>query len=173
MTSQRLLALIDVDGVLNPYGAPSCPPGYTEHELFEGEQVRVNPAHGALLRRLVPHFDLVWATSWEQDANRLLAPLLGLPALPLVEFPPHPGGHYDKFPEIARAVGDRPAAWLDDLHSEAAFTWAAGRREPTRLVPVDPCTGLLEEHIDEMLRFALETGAAAGDRTGSAAPSPE
>ena len=173
MTNPRLLALIDVDGVLNPYGAPACPPGYTEHELFEGEQVRVNPAHGALLRRLVPHFDLMWATGWQQDADRLLAPLLGLPELPLVEFPPHPGRHYDKFPEIARAVGDRPAAWLDDLHSEAACTWAAGRREPTRLVPVDPGVGLLEEHIDEMLRFAREFGTAVRGRSGPAAPSPE
>lgn len=155
MAIEQPLTLIDVDGVLNPYGAPVCPPGYTEHELFEGEFVRVNPDHGRLLRRLIPHFELIWATSWEHEANRLLVPLLGLPELPVIEFPPY-GSYTDKFPTVARAVGNRASAWIDDLHSDEAHDWAARRQASTRLVPVDPAVGLKEDHIDQLIRFAQE-----------------
>jgi hypothetical protein len=29
--------LLDLDGVLNPFAAPSCPDGYQERVFFEGE----------------------------------------------------------------------------------------------------------------------------------------
>ena len=42
--------LLDVDGVLNPFAAPACPPGYTEHDFFPDEEpVRLRPAHGPWL----------------------------------------------------------------------------------------------------------------------------
>lgn len=44
----RPLLLLDIDGVLNPYGTPNPPVGFTEHHLFAGEEpVRVDPAHGS------------------------------------------------------------------------------------------------------------------------------
>jgi hypothetical protein len=85
------LLLVDVDGVLNPYAAPACPAGYTEHVLFAGEEpVRVCSAHGQWLPELAGRFDLVWATGWGDNANRLLAPLLGLASLPVIGMPPPP-----------------------------------------------------------------------------------
>jgi hypothetical protein len=79
------LLLLDVDGVLNPYAAPACPPGYTEHDLFPGEDpVRVCAGHGPWLRELAARFELVWATAWCDEANRLLAPLLRIPELPVI-----------------------------------------------------------------------------------------
>ena len=55
----RPLALIDVDGVLNPYGTPGCPPGYIEYELFPNEDpVRVHPGHGVLLLKVAEFADL-------------------------------------------------------------------------------------------------------------------
>lgn len=67
------LLLLDVDGVLNLYAAPCCPPGYTEHELFPGEEaVRVCAAHGQWLAELAIRFQLVWATAWGAEANRLI-----------------------------------------------------------------------------------------------------
>ncbi len=77
------LLLLDVDGVLNPFAAPACPPGYTEHEFFPGEDpVRLCAAHGPWPRELATRFQIVWATAWGDGANRLLAPLLQLPSLP-------------------------------------------------------------------------------------------
>ncbi|MEU1626151.1 hypothetical protein ABZ746_12660 [Streptomyces sp. NPDC020096] len=77
------------------------------------------------------------------------------------EFPPHPGDHFDKFPTIARAVADRAVAWIDDLHSDFARSWAARRQISTRLVPVDPAIGLTEDHIHQFLQFAQELDESA------------
>jgi len=84
VTSSLPLLLLDVDGVLNPFVAPACPPGYTEHEFFPGEEpVRLCSAHGPWLQELATRFQIVWATAWGADANRLLAPLLQIPDLPV------------------------------------------------------------------------------------------
>src|ERR1700689_4784255 len=75
MAASLPLLLLDVDGVLNPFAAPACPPGYTEHEFFPGEEpVRLCSAHGPWLQELATRFQIVWATAWGADANRLLAP---------------------------------------------------------------------------------------------------
>ncbi len=39
VTSWLPLLLLDVDGVLNPFAAAACAPGYTEHEFFPGEKL--------------------------------------------------------------------------------------------------------------------------------------
>jgi hypothetical protein len=99
------LLLLDADGVLNPYAAPCCPPGYTEHELFPGgEAVRVCAAHGRWLAELAARFQLAWATAWGAEANRLLAPLLEIPELPVIGFPPVPFHPRDKLPAGRRRV---------------------------------------------------------------------
>ncbi|GAB4048257.1 HAD domain-containing protein [Catellatospora paridis] len=147
----KALALIDVDGVLNPHGTAACPPGYTEHELFPGELVRVRREHGPLLLRLSTRYELVWATYWEHEANRLLAPLLGLPRLPVIHCAGPPGSHQDKLLGIAPWVADRPLVWFDDLHSAAAHEWAASRTALTRLIHVDPIAGLTGDHIEQAL----------------------
>jgi hypothetical protein len=96
-TGSLPLLLLDVDGVLNPFAAPACPPGFSEHDFFPGEEpVRVCPAHGPWLQELATRFRLVWATAWGDDANRLLAPLLQVPELPVIAFPPVPFDPRDK-----------------------------------------------------------------------------
>jgi hypothetical protein len=156
----RPLALIDVDGVLSPYGATTCPPGYEEHELFPGEElVRVHPGHGRLLQQLSEFADLTWATSWDEEANRLLAPLLGLDPLPVIQCHMAHLGHYDKFSLVVRGVQNQPLVWFDDLHSAAAVAWAAAREHPTRLIHVDPAVGLASSDID-LARDFLQAVAA-------------
>jgi hypothetical protein len=156
LPGDRPLALIDVDGVLNPYAAAACPPGYAEHDLFPGdvEPVRVCPDHGRLLGRLTARFDLVWATSWEDEANILLAPLIGLAPLPVIRCRVPGVGYHEKLPAIAAAVAERPLVWFDDLHSVTATAWAAGRAAPTALIHVDPAVGLTDEHVDHALDLA-------------------
>src|SRR5690606_20586468 len=56
-------------------------------------RVWLDPDHGPALSALP--FDLVWATTWEEEANAFVAPLLGLPELPFIAWPeprPEPGG---------------------------------------------------------------------------------
>ena len=154
----RPALLLDVDGVLNPYGTATCPEGFTEYDLFPGEgPVRLRPAHGEWISELRHVFDVAWATAWNDDANRLLAPLLGITALPVVTMPPPPFQPRDKVPPIARFAGQRPAVWIDDLHPEQAWTWSASRREPTLLIPVAPAVGLTRQAVDQALTWARRT----------------
>jgi hypothetical protein len=149
------LLLLDVDGVLNPYAAPACPPGYTEHALFDGEEpVWICAAHGQWLRELAARFELTWATAWGDNANWLLAPLLGLASLPVVVFPPPPFRPQDKLPAVRRFAQNRPLVWIDDQLSPEAHGWAARRRTPTLLIDVDPAEGLTRLVVEQALQWA-------------------
>jgi HAD domain in Swiss Army Knife RNA repair proteins len=149
------LFLLDVDGVLNPFAAPACPRGYTEHELFPGEEpVRLCSAHGSWLQELATRFQIVWATAWGADANRLLAPLLRLPELPVIAFPPAPFHSRDKLPAIVRYAGQRALVWIDDALPPEAHFWAAHRHPPTLLISIDPAEGLTRPAVDQALRWA-------------------
>jgi hypothetical protein len=151
---------MDVDGVLNPF--PHAPRGYEEHDLFPGQEpVRLRPAHGAWLRRLARDFDLVWATAWGEAANRHLCPVFGLPALPVIEFPPVPFEPREKVPAIRAYVGDRAVAWIDDVVTREARAWATSRAAPTLLIDVDPATGLAWEQGRRLGRWHTSFGQAA------------
>jgi hypothetical protein len=87
----RPLLFLDVDGPLIPFRArpgaarfapaqPAGPAGSSGNPLID----RLDPADGRRLLALDCH--LVWATTWMSDANAFIAPRLGLPALPVVDF---------------------------------------------------------------------------------------
>jgi hypothetical protein len=99
---------------------------------------------------------VAWATSWNDDANRLLAPILGIPPLPVLTMPSAPFQPLDKVPVIAAAAAERPAVWIDDAHTPEALDWARDRREPTLLITIDPEIGLGREAVDEALRWVTE-----------------
>lgn len=158
------LLLLDVDGVLNPYKISSAAleqAGYQRRitTITSGTYpVWINSAHGQLLGQLAEEtgLELAWVTKWGEQANQHLAPRLGLPRLPVIDF-----DHGDpawKFPAVLAYAAGRPLAWLDDelgaLGDRAAFL--AGRGEvPTLLRDVDPLHGLLGEDLDAVRRWAL------------------
>lgn len=157
----RALGLLDVDGPLNPTdGKPTRRPhGYTTHRLrpvgFEHAKnplrVWLAPEHGPMLRRWAERLDveLVWATTWEHDANRMIGPVIGLPELPVIEFGQHPGTIEGwKYPAVAAYAAGRPLLWFDDdfrarrlQEAQAAFL-EARKGVPTLLHHVDPRIGL-------------------------------
>ncbi|GAA1987647.1 HAD domain-containing protein [Kitasatospora viridis] len=154
------LLLLDIDGVLNPFAAAACPPGFREYRFFLGEDpVRLNRAHGPWLAALAGSFELVWATGWEEEANRLVAPVLGLPRLPVITFPPKPFAPSAKVPAVAAHVGDRPAAWIDDALTPQAHTWAAARRADTLLLGADPAVGLTRAMVHRLTAWSEPAGA--------------
>ncbi|MEU6776371.1 HAD domain-containing protein [Streptomyces sp. NPDC046759] len=125
-----MLLFLDVDGPLVPFGAAdrACP-------VYEGPPAlvgahpllnRVDPALGARLAAL--GCELVWATTWMDDANVVLAPWLGLPPLPVVAWPDddEPPGpvHWKTRPLIAWAAG-RPFVWVDDEITGTDRAWTA------------------------------------------------
>ncbi|MEV4251550.1 hypothetical protein AB0J52_00110 [Spirillospora sp. NPDC049652] len=73
----------------------------------------------------------MWATTWTTDANDLISPRLGLPQLPVVEWPEpsdvdehdeRMGLHWKTRHLVAWAAG-RPFAWLDDELTDTDRTW--------------------------------------------------
>jgi hypothetical protein len=158
----RPVLLVDVDGVLNPWLADSCPDGYNEYRFIPGERVLLSPGHGELLTSLATAYELVWATAWEHRANQLICPVLALPELPVIEFPLD-GRHqlFRKLPAVIDAVGERPCAWIDDEHQPDHYTWARQRGVPTLLIDIDPAEGLTRGVVATLADWAVRLGAGA------------
>ncbi|MBA9054480.1 HAD domain-containing protein [Streptomyces murinus] len=145
-----MLLFLDVDGPLIPFGAvdhaypvhDGPPVPVVEHPLL----TRVDPALGPRLAAL--GCELVWATTWMDEANAVLAPWLGLPALPVVRWPDEDGPpvppHWKTRPLVTWAAG-RAFVWVDDEIGEADRAWVAVHHPgPALLHRVDHRYGLTE-----------------------------
>jgi hypothetical protein len=173
---------VDIDGVIN---AVSLTAGADPDEWAHVFEIRTKDGRGPFLIR-VPRgtrerlelleqvFDMVWATTWMDQAAALLCPRLGIglrwPFIDLTrEIELTWAGTWEtetwKLPGIERwAKGtDRPIAWLDDDLGGDAERWARGRSEavaPTVLVPTDPSTGLSDDEVGVLLSWARSLSEA-------------
>jgi hypothetical protein len=117
---------------------------------------RLNPEDGRQLLAL--KCPLVWATSWMDEANEVVPPRLGLPELPVVQWPgtddqTAPGLHWKTAPLVAWAAG-RPFVWLDDEISEADRRWVAAHHPVRALLHrVDPDVGLAAADFARVRRW--------------------
>ena len=109
------LLLLDIDGVIALLGPGNGEP--TFDAVVAGYPVTIAVAAQERVSRLANAFQIVWASSWMQDAAEALGPLLGLPDdLPFLRFDPEADRDAPtyKLPVVKRFVRDRPAAWVDD-----------------------------------------------------------
>jgi hypothetical protein len=135
--------------------------GFTAHDILDFT-VLLSVTHANWLHELSSTYELVWATTWEHEANRHIAPLLELPQLPVVEFTGYQARPDDpklpvldlftgrKWAPILRYAAGRPFAWVDDVMPERLVTRARLRRDRL-LLQVDPAHGLRREHVDRLL----------------------
>ena len=154
----RPLLLIDVDGVLSLFGFSHFPPAGLLPTAVDGVPHLLSPHAGALLVRLSQTFECVWCTGWEERAEEHLPRLLGLPGgWPHLAFDGAPGAgprHWKLGAIESHAGPDRPLAWVDDAFDASCDDWAAARPAPTLLVRTDPATGLRDEHVTRLERWA-------------------
>ena len=183
-TNDKPLLLIDVDGPLNPMSMsnraavragfrayktnPLTQDGRYWKDVF-GDYLKVHlkREHGEQLLALSDVFELVWATTWEHDANTFIGPRIGLPELPVVEFtkllqqfpePPEPGLHWKTAVITAYArVRDRPFAWVDDeMRGVDGVYFARWHMHPFLAKWIDPAVGLVEKDFRELRQWAEE-----------------
>jgi hypothetical protein len=153
----RPLLAVDVDGVISLFGFDQPPTGAAARfELVDGMVHCISLAAGERLLRLGEHFDLAWATGWEDKANDYLPIILGLPELPCVRFEDAArfGSAHWKLGPLEEFSGDRPLAWIDDSLDESCYEWAKARAAPTLLVPTESALGLEEAHTEALIAWA-------------------
>jgi hypothetical protein len=84
------------------------------------------------------------------DANEFVAPRLGLPRLPVVEWPEGPAddgprGLHWKTRHLVEWAGHRPFIWVDDEISDMDRQWVAAQHQGSSLLHcVDPNEGLTD-----------------------------
>jgi hypothetical protein len=152
----RPILAVDVDGVISLFGFERPPDrAVARFELIDGMVHCISLAAGERLLRLAEHFELVWASGWEDKANDYLPALLGLPELPHLRF----GGarfgsaHWKLGPLDGFGRG-RPLAWIDDSFDTSCYEWAERRPEPTLLVPTESHRGLEEAQVEALVAWA-------------------
>jgi len=148
---------VDIDGVISLFGAETPPDrAFTKLELVDGVPHLISLPVGGRLVRLGEHFELVWASGWEDKANFYLPALLGLPELPHVSFDGavRAGAAHWKLGPLDEYAAGRPLAWIDDNFDESCYEWARERVEPTLLVPTEPHLGLEQVQVEALTAWA-------------------
>ena len=161
MTAEaKPLLAVDIDGVISIFASESgfdaqmSQPGRFEYRLIDGIPHCISLAAGDRLRRMRPHFEMFWASGWEDRANDHLPDLLGVPELPWLklEGTPSDDRHW-KLEPIDRYAANRPLAWIDDALDRECFEWARSRLAPTLLLETDPRHGFEETHAEVLLQW--------------------
>jgi hypothetical protein len=153
----RPILAVDVDGVISLFGFDEPPVGgQTRFELIDGMVHCISLAAGPRLISLSDHFELVWATGWEDKANDYLPNILGVPELPHLSFDGAArfGSAHWKLGPLDEYGRGRPLAWIDDSFDDSCFTWAEEREEPTLLVPTEPHRGLEDGQVEALMAWA-------------------
>ncbi len=156
------MLFVDVDGVISLFDFPPGGDFPGAAHSVDGILHCIATDCGERLRRLDEHFELVWATGWEEKANEYLPLILELPfkELPSLTFDGRAvfGSAHWKLGAIDEYAGGRPAAWIDDNLDERCRAWAADRNAPTLLVQTEPSTGMSDEHVEQLLQWAKQHG---------------
>ncbi|MEV0008492.1 hypothetical protein AB0M10_21065 [Streptomyces sp. NPDC051840] len=165
------LLFLDVDGPLLPFGASpqQRPDGYPVYEAAHASVgaesnplvTRIDPSYGP--RLLTLPCELVWATTWMSDANDCVSPWLGLPELPLVDWPDpapeEPPGLHWKTPGLVGWAAGRPFAWVDDEITDTDRAWVAAHHPPglALLHHVEAWRGLTDADFDALDTWLRQT----------------
>ena len=170
------LVLIDIDGVLNAFRAPTHRIG--QQLLASNSHQRVDVAgrytvvldkrHPEWMRELEKRGDVRWATMWMHNAAPVFGAVAGIGQdWDFIDFVEHnnyaprartgAGVVNYKWQGILATVGeDQPLVYVDDDMQPAHHDWAAMRNEagiPTLFIQPDPKDGLTRKQFDRVVAF--------------------
>jgi len=155
----RPLPFLDVDGTLLPFAGAARQMDDDANPLL----ARLDPKHGRRLAALP--CDLVWATTWMADANEVLAPRLGLPELPIVDWPDDDdddGRLHWKTRHLVESAAGRSFVWVDDEITDVDRNWVAAHHSaPALLHRVDPRRGLTDTDYTAIAEWLMTDGSTA------------
>jgi hypothetical protein len=187
--------LLDVDGVINAIGTkpdPSVWPrdtwSHTRVSVTDGSSWPILTASPVIDFLRAAHdsgaVEIRWHTTWQSDAPKVLAPLLGLPDWPVHPCPEFHGavnavggssvgpGAWWKLPAALRVVHDenRRLIWTDDdLHMESfsrnglgGLTLGGHPAGSTLLVSPHVRLGLTKKHLTQITEFIGRADLLAG-----------
>ncbi|MEU1982749.1 HAD domain-containing protein [Nocardia sp. NPDC019395] len=150
---QQPLLFLDVDGPLLPFGED--PGGEPRNVASNSHFWRLGLEVSRRLSELP--CQLVWATTWEDEANAEIAPRLGLPQLPVVRWPEPSAEHEHedqwfglcwKTRTLVDWAAGRPFAWVDDEITAADHAWVATQhRGSAFLRHVESFRGLSDDDL--------------------------
>lgn len=175
--TERPLILLDVDGVLNPFRRPS-PDWFKTKCSVDGRSYNVilHPGHGAKLLDLAAATgaELVWATTWEHDANTEIGPKIGLPELPVIDVDrDHQHLHLrdlvrHKTPHVADWVKGRPFVWFDDYltHRDEEYLLAHEGVGDFLIIHVDDGLGITDDDLTEARAWLTHRPSATEEGEG-------
>ncbi|MGI8631832.1 MAG: hypothetical protein ACR2NA_04700 [Solirubrobacterales bacterium] len=157
-SSDPVLAL-DVDGVISLFGFES-PSGEPPGKLIQvdGTPHCIALDTGPRIRRLGEYYQLIWASGWEERANDHLPFVLDINKLPYLSFGGSArwGTAHWKLEQLESFAAGRPLAWVDDSLDQSCFAWARQRTDPTLLVPTESPIGLVDTHVDTLIRWVRD-----------------
>ncbi len=155
MSSGKPILAVDIDGVISLFGFEATP-NECRLEMVDGVMHCISLPTGGRLRRLAEHYDLIWASGWEDKANFYLPRMLGLPELPHLTFDGAArfGSAHWKLGPLDEYGRGRALAWIDDNFDESCYRWAQDRPEPTLLVPTEAARGLGEVETEALAGWA-------------------
>lgn len=160
--------LLDVDGPLNAFTGHRVPShGRTEHKATTSDglvfPVLIRESDGS--RLIETGCELIWATTWEDDANKAIGPLIGLPELPVINWIDkdhwNPERLYWKTKRIVAWMNENrpgiPFLWIDDEVTKRDRVFIEENCAPgSGILLVSPKFGLEEGHFERIEEWKNE-----------------
>lgn len=154
------VVFLDVDGVLSPVAPGSS--AWDDWELVDD-----SPFHLVLSRRMAERIrdldaEVVWLTTWEHDANAVVAEVLAWDPNDVV-VRRDTGTEWWKLVAIAERIeaDPRPFVWVDDeleRRKREVERWLRGLDVPALAISPRPEVGLTAAELEQIEEFVAEHG---------------